>query len=66
MRFSRKALPVLFMLVASLMLAMATIARAETTLRINLRGDPSMLDPITYSELMAGDVMKSVYEAFTN
>ena len=57
MRLSRKALPILFTLVASLMLVMATTARADTTLRINLRGDPSMLDPITYSELMAGDVM---------
>ncbi len=66
MRLSRKALPILFTLVASLMLVMATTARADTTLRINLRGDPAMLDPITYSELMAGDVMKSVYEAFTN
>jgi len=35
------------------------------TLRINLRSDPSMIDPVTYSELVAGDVMKNLYEGFT-
>src|SRR5262245_31766277 len=34
-------------------------------LRTNLRADPAMVDPITYSELVAGDVMKNLYEGFT-
>ena len=34
-------------------------------LRTNLRADPAMVDPVTYSELVAGDVMKNLYEGFT-
>jgi ABC-type transport system substrate-binding protein len=36
------------------------------TLRINVTADPAMIDPITYSELIAGDVMKNMYEGFTD
>jgi peptide/nickel transport system substrate-binding protein len=36
------------------------------TLRINVTGDPGMVDPITYSELVAGRVLDNVYEAFTD
>ena len=34
-------------------------------LRIDLEADPAMIDPITYSELMAGDVLGNIYESFT-
>lgn len=34
-------------------------------LRTNIPADPAMVDPITYSELVAGDVMGNIYEAFT-
>jgi peptide/nickel transport system substrate-binding protein len=34
-------------------------------LRTNIVADPAMVDPITYSELIAGDVMGNIYEAFT-
>lgn len=48
-------------------LALAPIADGEAkTLRTNLRADPAMVDPITYSELVAGDVMKNLYEGFTD
>jgi peptide/nickel transport system substrate-binding protein len=47
--------------------ALATLALdAEArTLRTNILADPAMVDPITYSELVAGDVMSNVYEGFT-
>ena len=34
------------------------------TLRTNIPADPAMVDPITYSELVAGDVIGNVYEGF--
>ena len=36
-----------------------------TTLRINLGADPAMIDPITLSEQAAGDVLRHIYEGFT-
>lgn len=33
-------------------------------LRTNINADPAMVDPITYSELIAGDVIANVYEGF--
>ena len=33
-------------------------------LRTNLKADPGMIDPITYSELLAGDVFGNIYESF--
>jgi peptide/nickel transport system substrate-binding protein len=51
---------------ASLLLVVAALAPAEAkVLRTNLRADPAMVDPITYSELVAGDVMRNLYEGFT-
>src|SRR5690606_2231572 len=35
---------------------------AAKTLRVNVTGDPGMIDPITYSELVAGRVLDNVYE----
>ena len=50
----------------SVLLAVLAPAPGEAkVLRTNLRADPAMVDPITYSELVAGDVMKNLYEGFT-
>ena len=38
-------------------------ARANV-LRTNMKADPAMIDPITYSELLAGDVIGNMYESF--
>jgi peptide/nickel transport system substrate-binding protein len=34
-------------------------------LRVNLKADPQMIDPITYSELYAGDILGNIYESFS-
>ena len=34
-------------------------------LRININADPEMIDPITFSALIAGDVLRNVYQRFT-
>ncbi|MGH7358813.1 MAG: ABC transporter substrate-binding protein, partial [Candidatus Rokuibacteriota bacterium] len=52
---------------ASALLAVAVLAPSDAkVLRTNLRADPAMVDPVTYSELVAGDVMKNLYEGFTD
>ena len=49
-----------------LLVAVAAAAPSEAkVLRTNLRADPAMVDPVTYSELVAGDVMRNLYEGFT-
>ncbi len=45
-------------------LVLTTAAHAQT-FRTNIVADPAMIDPITYSELVAGDVMSNIYEGFT-
>src|SRR5262245_10031254 len=51
---------------ANALLVIVVLASADAkVLRTNLRADPAMVDPITYSELVAGDVMKNLYEGFT-
>ena len=45
-------------------IAGAPSARAEKVLRVNVVADPAMIDPITNSELVAGVVMKPMYEGF--
>jgi peptide/nickel transport system substrate-binding protein len=53
-------------LAAGILLAsVAATGVAAQTLRTNILADPAMVDPITYSELIAGDVMEGIYEAFT-
>ncbi len=43
----------------------AILAAAEAkTFRTALRADPAMIDPITNSEIVAGDILKNVYESF--
>jgi ABC-type transport system substrate-binding protein len=58
----RVALALLASLACAVVPAMPAAAK---TLRTNLRADPAMVDPVTYSELVAGDVMKNLYEGFT-
>lgn len=45
-------------------LAFSSAAMAGTGLRLNIVADPAMIDPITNSELVAGEVMKPMYEGF--
>lgn len=52
-----------FMLVAAL-LGMAAPASAKT-FRVNVVGDPAQMDPITYSEIVSGRIMRNIYEGFT-
>jgi oligopeptide transport system substrate-binding protein len=35
------------------------------TLRLNITADPSQMDPITESELIAGDILRNIYEGLT-
>ena len=34
-------------------------------LRVNVNADPEMIDPITFSALIAGDVLRNVYQSFS-
>lgn len=47
------------------MLALATASAAAKDLRTNILADPAQIDPITVSELIAGDVLQNVYEGLT-
>ncbi|GAB4182667.1 MAG: ABC transporter substrate-binding protein [Thalassobaculales bacterium] len=51
------------LLAVGLGLAVAAPAGAKM-LRTNIVADPAMIDPITYSELVAGDVIGNIYEGF--
>lgn len=51
--------------VLAVALAAFALGAEAKTLRTNILADPAMVDPITYSELIAGDVMGNIYEAFT-
>lgn len=44
---------------------LASTAAFSADLRTTIPADPAMVDPITYSELVAGDVMGNIYEALT-
>ena len=44
--------------------AMAGVAQAKV-FRINVVSDPAQMDPITYSEITAGRILKNIYEGFT-
>jgi oligopeptide transport system substrate-binding protein len=33
-------------------------------LRVNINADPEMIDPVTFSALIAGDVLRNVYQNF--
>jgi peptide/nickel transport system substrate-binding protein len=47
------------------MLALATASAGAKELRTNILADPAQIDPITYSELISGDVLQNVYEGLT-
>ncbi|MCB1493078.1 MAG: ABC transporter substrate-binding protein [Rhodobiaceae bacterium] len=49
---------------AALALTIASGPAGAADLRINIPADPAMVDPITFSELIAGDVLQNVYEGF--
>ena len=46
-------------------LVTASVGAGAETLRTNILADPAMVDPITFSELVAGDILGNVYEGFT-
>ena len=50
-------------LVVAALALMWTGASAEAkSLRLNITADPSQMDPITESELIAGDIIRNMYE----
>ncbi len=50
--------------VALVFVGFGAVAQARD-LRININADPEMIDPITFSALIAGDVLRNVYQNFT-
>jgi peptide/nickel transport system substrate-binding protein len=40
-------------------------APRSNLLRVNIEADPAMIDPVTYSELLSGDILGNMYESFT-
>src|SRR5215831_4757427 len=65
MRLGSPVRVALTVLTTALLAIVAPAPGEAKVLRTNLRADPAMVDPITYSELVAGDVMKNLYEGFT-
>src|SRR6266849_2621152 len=55
---------VAIVLAACIAAGMAQVAAAKA-LRLNITADPSQMDPITESELIAGDVLRNMYEGLT-
>src|SRR5688572_31955798 len=51
-------------IVAGLVTADATPAPAKT-FRVNVVADPAQMDPITASEIVAGRILRNMYEGFT-
>jgi ABC-type transport system substrate-binding protein len=49
-------------LVAALALSSASVSAEAKSLRLNITADPSQMDPITESELIAGDIIRNMYE----
>ena len=61
MRF-RLLVPALF---SGTFLLLAAHSADAKTFRVNVVADPASLDPISYSELVAGRIMNNMYEGFT-
>jgi peptide/nickel transport system substrate-binding protein len=61
-RYSLTRLACLGVLAFALLAAPAAIAK---TFRVNIVADPTQMDPITYSELISGRIMRNMYEGFT-
>jgi oligopeptide transport system substrate-binding protein len=53
------------MLLAGALLAAGIAAADAKTFRVNVVADPQSLDPIAFSELVAGRMLESMYEGFT-
>ena len=51
-------------IVAGVAIAGVTPAPAKT-FRVNIVADPAQMDPITYSELVSGRIIRNMYEGFT-
>ena len=62
MKFFGKASLAAFTVAASL--AMSPVE--AKTLRVNVYGDPAMMDPITNSELVSGRILRNIYEGLTD
>ncbi len=52
-------------LAVGVLMAATASASAQTVFKTNIVADPAMLDPITYSEIIAGRIMDKVYEGFS-
>jgi oligopeptide transport system substrate-binding protein len=61
--FDRRALAPAGLALIAMLGAMSPSAAKE--LRLNITADPSQMDPITESELIAGDVLRNIYEDLT-
>jgi oligopeptide transport system substrate-binding protein len=62
-----KAIHLLRGLALASLIAVGAAGQAHAKdLRININADPEMIDPITYSALIAGDVLRNVYQGFTD
>jgi peptide/nickel transport system substrate-binding protein len=53
------------LVVAAALLGAAVAPLAAKTFRVNVVADPAQMDPITYSEIVAGRIIRNVYEGFT-
>ncbi len=53
-------------LAVGILAALAAGASQARDLRLNINADPEMIDPITYSALIAGDVLRNVYQGFSD
>lgn len=51
-------------IMGALLAATAGVAEAKS-LRLNVVADPAQMDPITYSEIVAGRIIRNMYEGFT-
>src|SRR5882724_10209022 len=50
---------------SAIFLLLAAHSADAKTFRVNVVADPASLDPISYSELVAGRIMNNMYEGFT-
>jgi peptide/nickel transport system substrate-binding protein len=53
------------MLLAAALLCTAVAGADAKTFRVNVVADPQSLDPVAFSELVAGRMLESMYEGFT-
>ncbi|SFZ84565.1 peptide/nickel transport system substrate-binding protein [Devosia enhydra] len=53
-------------LAAILLTSVAILPAGARDLNVAINADPSQVDPITLSELISGDILKNVYQGFTD